>query len=131
MPTILVVDDEQELLTTFDTILTQEGYRVRTTSDPEKALQLLDLERPQLVLLDINLPRAADKTDGLDLLCRMRERMPQVAVIIVSGYVDEVTRQVALDAGAIDCWPKPVNLQVLKQRVAQVVAGPKTPPKMG
>jgi DNA-binding NtrC family response regulator len=126
MPTILIVDDEANLVAAFETVLTLAGYRVRTTSDPEKALQLLDSEWPHLVLLDINLP-GAEHADGLDLLRRMRERMPLVKVVVVSGYLDIVTHQAALDAGALDCWQKPVSLQTLKERVTQAVAHPPAP----
>jgi DNA-binding NtrC family response regulator len=126
MPTILIVDDEHDLLLAFETVLTLEGYQVRTTANPEKALELLDSERPHLVLLDINLP-GAECADGLDLLRRMRERLPLVKVVVVSGYLDIVTHQAALDAGALDCWQKPVDLQTLKERVAQAVAHPDTP----
>ncbi len=121
MPTILIVDDEHDLLTAWDTVLTLEGYRVRTTADPEKALHLLEIERPHLVLLDLNLP-GPELMDGLDLLRRMRAIIPTVAVIVVSGYLYTEIRQAALDAGALDCWQKPVSLQGLKQCVAQVLA---------
>jgi DNA-binding response OmpR family regulator len=117
MPTILIVDDEPRLVAAFEAVLTLEGYTVRTASAAQRALQVLDIEHPHLVLLDINLPG----TDGLDLLRRMRERMPQVAIIIVSGFLDDVTCHAALHAGALDCLQKPVNLQTLKDRVAQVI----------
>jgi DNA-binding response OmpR family regulator len=120
MPPILIVDDEPALLAALETALTRDGHRVRTTSDPEQALQLLDLEHPHLVLLDIKLPG----TNGLDLLRRMREGRPQVAVIVVSGDVDDRTHQAALDAGARDCLQKPVSLQTLKERVARAVMPP-------
>jgi DNA-binding NtrC family response regulator len=123
MPTILIVDDEPDLLRAWETVLTLEGYRVRTTTSPEKALLLLDIERPHLVLLDINLP-GPELCDGLDLLRRMRAQMPAVAIVMVSGYLYAETRRAALAAGALDCWQKPVSLGGLKQCVAQVLATP-------
>ena len=126
MPTILIVDDEHDVLTAFAAVLRHEGYAVRTATTPEKALQMLDSERPDLVLLDINLGNM-DQTDGLDLLRQMRERLPQLKAVVVSGYLDLVTRQVALAAGALDCWPKPVTMQMLIERTAQVLAQPSPP----
>jgi two-component system, NtrC family, response regulator len=123
MSTILIVDDEQDVLTAFRAVLQRAGYRVGTAPGPRKALQLLDSERPDLVLLDINLG-SLDQTDGLDLLRQMRERMPRLKVVIVSAYLDLVTHQAALDAGALDCWPKPVTMQMLTERTAQALASP-------
>jgi len=120
LPTILIVDDEHDVLIAFAAVLRHEGYTVRTATTPEKALQMLDSERPGLVLLDINLGNM-DQTDGLDLLRQMRERLPQLKTVVVSGYLDLVTRQAALDAGALDCWPKPVTMEALRNRVAQVL----------
>jgi DNA-binding NtrC family response regulator len=126
MHTILIVDDEHDVLTAFGAVLRHAGYRVRTASTPTKALRMLDSERPDLVLLDINLGNL-DQTDGLDLLRQMRERLPQLKAVVVSGYLDLVTHQAALDAGALDCWRKPVSMQMLTERTAQVLGQPGTP----
>ena len=108
------------MLIAFAAVLRHEGYTVRTATTVATALQILDSERPDLVLLDINLGNM-DQTDGLDLLRQMRERLPQLKTVVVSGYLDLVTRQAALDAGALDCWPKPVTMEALRNRVAQVL----------
>ena len=120
MPTILIVDDEQFILMAFEAVLTRDGYRVHTASQPVQALQLLDSEQPDLVLLDINFG-STGQTAGLDLLRLMRDRRPTILVVMVSGYLDKPTREAALTAGAVDCWPKPITLQALRERVAQVL----------
>jgi DNA-binding response OmpR family regulator len=122
VPTILIVDDEHDLLIAFKAVLRHQGYEVRTASTPAKALQLFDSEPPDLVLMDIKLGDL--EHDGLYLLRRMREHLPQLKVVVVSAYLDLVTRQAALDAGAIDCWPKPVTMQMLIERTAQVLEQP-------
>jgi two-component system, response regulator, stage 0 sporulation protein F len=121
MPTILIVEDEHDVLTAFRAVLRHAGYEVRTASTIPTALQVLDTERPDLVLLDIKLGNM-DQNDGLDLLQQMRERVPHLKVVVVSAYLDLVTRQAALDGGALDCWPKPVTMQMLAERTAQVLA---------
>jgi CheY-like chemotaxis protein len=90
MPTILIVDDEQPNLMAFEAVLTRDGYRVHTAAHPAQALQVLDRARPDLVLLDINLG-SAGQTAGLDLLRLMRDRMPTIVVVMVSGYLDTPT----------------------------------------
>jgi DNA-binding NtrC family response regulator len=123
MPTILIVEDEHDVLTAFGAVLRHEGYDVRTAPTPETALEVLDKEHPDLVLLDIKLGNM-DQNDGLDLLQQMRERLPHLKVVVVSAYLDFVTRQAALDGGALECWPKPVTMQMLRERTAQVLASP-------
>ena len=120
MPTILIVDDERSNLLAFGAVLTRVGYTVYAAPAPEEALQVLDRARPDLVLLDINLIRVG-QTAGFDLLRRMRARRPTILVVMVSGYLDTPTREAALAAGAVDCWPKPITMQTLRDRVAQVL----------
>ena len=120
MPTILIVDDEHDLLIAFKAVLHHAGYDVFTASPATTALQVLETKRPDLVLLDIKLGNM-DQNDGLDLLQQMRERVPQLKVVVVSAYLDLVTRQAALDGGALDCWPKPVTMQRLRDGTAEAL----------
>ena len=123
MPTILIVDDEPAVLLALEAVLTRDGYTVHTTSTPAQSLQLFDREQPDLVLLDINLG-SAGQTAGLDLLPLMRDRRPTILVVMVSGYLDPPTREAAFAAGAVDCWPKPIALQTLRERVVTVLGIP-------
>ncbi len=120
MTTILIVDDEEGIRLAFDAVLTHAGYTVHTTPSPEDALRLLDTHHPQLVLLDINLGSAAETT-GLDLLPVMHAHLPTLLVVMVSGYLDKETRAAAFAAGAVDCWPKPLTMDALQERVAEVL----------
>ena len=126
MPSILIVDDEHDVLTAFAAVLRHERYTVRTATTGQLALELFDKFQPDLVLLDIKLGDL--EYDGLYLLRRMRERRPTVKIIIVSAYLDEVTRSVAIAAGALECWSKPVTMQMLRDRTAAVIAALKTSP---
>jgi len=120
MPTILIVDDEHVVLIAFAAVLRHDGYTVRTATTVPTPLEVCDAMRPDLVLLDIKLGDL--EYDGLYMLRRMRERFPTLKVVIVSAYLDLVTREVALAAGALDCWPKPLTMQMLIERTAQVLA---------
>ncbi len=117
MANVLIVDDDPEVLTAFTTALVLQGYHVRSTSTFAKALRLLDTERPLLVLVDLNLPEG----DGISLLQRMRVRVPDVPMVVVSGFLDDISRQVALDAGATECWDKPLSLPRLREGIARVL----------
>jgi len=125
MPTILIVDDEHAVLIAFAAVLRHDGYTVRTATTVPAALEVCDAVQPDLVLLDIKLGDL--EYDGLYLLRRMRERFPTLKVVIVSAYLDLVTRKVALAAGAMDCWPKPVSMQMLIERTAEVLRQPPGP----
>ncbi len=120
MPTILVVDDEVAILSAFEAVLRHAGYTVSTAATPTTALHQFDHIRPDLVLLDIH-RGDRELIDGLDLLRELRVRRPAVPVVMLSAYLDLVTRQVALDAGAQACWAKPISLPALVERTAQVV----------
>ncbi len=122
MPSILIVDDEHDVLIAFAAVLRHEAYTVRTATTGKLALELFDTLQPDLVLLDIKLGDL--EYDGLYLLRRMRERRPTVKVVIVSAYLDEVTRSVATAAGAIECWSKPVTMQTLRDRARAVLGEP-------
>ncbi len=120
MLTILVVDDEAAILSAIEAVLRHAGYTVCTAATPSSALQQFDRIRPDLVLLDIHLGDR-EPLDGLDLLRELRVRRPAVPVVMLSAYLDLVTRQIALDAGAQACWAKPISLPVLVERTAQVL----------
>ncbi len=120
MPTILVVDDEDAILSAVEAVLRHAGYTVCTAATPSTALQQFDHIRPDLVLLDIHLGDR-EPIDGLDLLRELRVRRPEVTIVMLSAYLDLVTRQMALDAGAHACWAKPISLPVLVERTAAVL----------
>ncbi len=121
MASILVVDDEQGVRNAYEAVLRHEGYRVYAASTAGTALQLLDRTSPDLVLLDIKLSEW-DPTGGIAVLQRMRERQPAIKVVIVSAYLDAVTRQIALEAGALACWTKPITLTTLVEQTREVFA---------
>ncbi len=120
MATILAVDDEPALLLAYETVLTLEGYRVCTAATPAQALEAVEAQRPDLVLLDIQL--GAGAMDGLDLLREIRLRRPEVPVIMASAYLSEARCAVAQAAGAAAVLRKPVTLDCLRQRVAEVLS---------
>lgn len=112
MRTVLVVEDERPLAETLRFNLEHEGYRVRTAEDGIEGLSMAQALRPDLVLLDLMLPRM----DGLDVLRGIREHS-QAPVLLLTARTSEADRVKGLDLGADDYITKPFSLAELKARV--------------
>ena len=110
--TLLVVEDERPLAETLRFNLELEGYRVRTAEDGVEGLSMARALQPDLVLLDLMLPRL----DGLDVLRGIREQS-QTPVLLLTARTSEADRVKGLDLGADDYITKPFSLAELKARV--------------
>ncbi|MYE06492.1 MAG: response regulator transcription factor [Chloroflexi bacterium] len=110
--TLLVVEDERPLAETLRFNLEMEGYRVRTAEDGVEGLSMARALQPDLVLLDLMLPRM----DGLDVLRGIREQS-QTPVLLLTARTSEADRVRGLDLGADDYITKPFSLAELKARV--------------
>ena len=119
---VLAVDDDVQALRFTRDTLTQGGYEVTATDDPEEALGLMERERPHLVLLDLVLPG----TDGIELM-RDIFRIADVPVIFLSGYGQDQVIARAFEMGADDYIVKPFSPTELAARVQAALrrrAGP-------
>ena len=114
--TILVVDDEPKITKLAQDYLEQGGFRVLAAADGTTALALARHERPDLVVLDLNLPG----TDGLDV-CRALRRDSDVPIIMLTARVDETDRLIGLELGADDYITKPFSPRELVARVRAVL----------
>ena len=112
MRTLLVVEDERPLAETLRFNLELEGYRVRTAEDGVEGLSMAKALQPDLVLLDLMLPRM----DGLEVLRGIREHS-QAPVLLLTARTSEADRVKGLDLGADDYITKPFSLAELKARV--------------
>jgi two-component system nitrogen regulation response regulator NtrX len=101
--TILVVDDENSIVQTLSGILQDEGFEVISARDGESALQVVEEEAPDLVLLDISLPGM----DGLEVLQQLKEHQPLLPIIMVSAYGNVENAVKATRLGAYDFIEKP------------------------
>ena len=109
---ILVVDDEPPIRKLLRMGLTSQAYEVLEATNGKMALEML-ARRPELVILDLGLP----DIDGLDLLRRIRQQQPDVAVIVLSSRDDEAGKVAALDLGADDYVTKPFGMDELFARM--------------
>jgi DNA-binding response OmpR family regulator len=113
---ILVVDDEPKIVQQARDYLENGGFRVATAGDGKTALATARHERPDLVVLDLNLP----EMDGLDV-CRALRRESDVPIIMLTARVDETDRLIGLELGADDYITKPFSPRELVARVRAVL----------
>lgn len=114
--TVLVVDDEPQLVKVLRGYLEQSGFRVVTAADGPGALAQFRRERPDLVLLDLNLPGL----DGIDVTRRLRA-LSNVPLIMVTARVEETDRLIGLELGADDYVTKPFSPREVVARVRAVL----------
>jgi two-component system alkaline phosphatase synthesis response regulator PhoP len=114
--TVLVVDDEPQIVKVLRGYLEKAGYRVLTAGDGAQALAQHKRDKPDLVLLDLNLPGA----DGIDVAGRLRSAS-NVPIIMVTARVEETDRLVGLEVGADDYITKPFSPREVVARVRAVL----------
>jgi two-component system KDP operon response regulator KdpE len=109
---ILIVDDEPSILATMAPLLRGRGYEVSTATSGHAALEAVDRQPPQLVILDLGLP----DLDGIEVCRRLREGRP-IPILVLSARGAEQDKVSALDAGADDYVTKPFGSEELLARV--------------
>jgi DNA-binding response OmpR family regulator len=125
-PTILLVDDEDAVQKLLTYPLEREGYRVVSARDGEEALACFAAENPDLVVLDIMLPRV----DGLEVCKRLRARST-VPIIMLTARDDELDKVVGLELGADDYITKPFSIREFRSRVRALLRRAKLPAYQG
>ncbi|NJD90076.1 MAG: sigma-54-dependent Fis family transcriptional regulator, partial [Geobacter sp.] len=105
--TVLVVDDEAGIRSALQGILEDEGYVVSLAVDGLDAIESLQRDLPDLVMLDIWMPRM----DGMDTLARIKELYPELAVVMISGHGTIETAVKSTKLGAFDFIEKPLSLE--------------------
>jgi two-component system response regulator (stage 0 sporulation protein F) len=111
---ILVIDDDAAIIGMLSEYLTQNGYEMLSALNGGDGLMLLEIEPPDLVLLDIRMPGLG----GLEVLRRIRMVRPDLPVIIISGLGDADAARQTLRRGAVDYLPKPFDLDHVLRAIA-------------
>jgi two-component system, cell cycle response regulator DivK len=113
---ILIVDDNPHNLKLARVLLVGEGYEVRTATDAEQALELLDSYQPRLILMDLQLPGM----DGLELTRRLKSDRTRRDIIVVAltAYAMKGDEEKARAAGCDDYVSKPIDTEALPRIVA-------------
>jgi DNA-binding response OmpR family regulator len=115
-PRVLVVDDEAAIVDVLERYLQDEGFKVVRAADGAAAVEMAQRERPDLIVLDLNLPRLS----GVEAFRRIRAAS-DVPVIMLTSRVSEVDRVVGLELGADDYISKPFSPREVVARVKTVL----------
>lgn len=112
---VLVVDDEPNIVLSLEFLMKQAGYRVRTAGDGESALLAIQSEPPDLVLLDVNMPRKS----GFEVCeaVRANPKLKQVRIIMLTAKGRDIEREKGLALGADDYVTKPFATQDVVDKV--------------
>ncbi len=116
---ILVVDDEPNILLSLEYLMQQAGYEVRSARDGDAAIEAMESGKPDLVLLDVMMPRR----DGYEVCqaIRARPEWSGVKIIMLTAKGREVEREKGLSLGADDYVTKPFATQELVDKVHQIL----------
>lgn len=117
--TILVADDEPAIRTMLEVILSADGHEIVTVPDGRAALEYLREHTPDAMLLDVKMPHM----DGFEICSRVKrvKRLRQSAVLLLTGFDDDQTRDQARLVGADDLVYKPLSGKNLRGRVNQLI----------
>jgi DNA-binding response OmpR family regulator len=119
MKNILLVEDEEELVTIVGTVFEDEGYDVKKTYSAEEALELFQRYRPDLIICDVKMGRM----DGFMLLEKLKtmEKFKDIPFIFLTAFDESQARKKGLKMGAVDYIAKPFDIEDLLKKVRQLV----------
>ena len=121
MCSLLLVDDNAQLLGFYKLVLEQAGHQVKTAETCSQAVALLDVTDPEIVIMDLRVPEVAD---GLGLIRALKDRArPQggtrAKVIVISGWIGDLADRPERDS--VDCvLPKPMRMEMLLRSIARL-----------
>lgn len=110
---ILLVDDEQEFIDTLAERMRTRGMDVETATSPKRALELVEEESFDAIVLDLLMP----EMDGLEALKILKEKKPELQVILLTGHATIEKGIEAMKLGAMDLVEKPADLSVLTEKI--------------
>jgi CheY-like chemotaxis protein len=118
MDTILIIEDERLFLTLACDGLEKAGFAVRIADNGTQALQILEREAIQTIILDVVMP----ELDGLDFLAGLRAKYPAIPVVVVGGRDAPRTEMEARRLGVVECLRKPLNIEELVEIVSGAIS---------
>ncbi len=115
---ILLIDDEVEMCLSLTELLNSEGYATRYTTDPLKALDILQQEAIDLMIMDIRMPGMG----GVELLKATKKQDSSIPVIMITGYPTVEDAVAAMRYGAVNVYTKPLKLDVLLKEIHELAS---------
>jgi DNA-binding response OmpR family regulator len=114
---ILLVDDEEEFVTTLAERLELRGLQARAALNGEAALQMIEADTPEIVILDVMMPGIG----GFEVLRRIKAQHPQLPVILLTGRGSEKEGVKGMHLGAFDYLMKPLNIEELIKKMQEAI----------
>ncbi|MFZ5631950.1 MAG: response regulator [Bacillota bacterium] len=107
---VLVVDDQPGVRYLLDVIISEEGHRVRLAKNGLEAVEAVKVSKPDLVFMDVRMPQMS----GIEALGRIKIISPETEVVLMTAYISDETVQMARNNGALCCFTKPFDVDVIK-----------------
>lgn len=114
---VLLVDDEEEFVSTLAERLELRGIQARSVTDGEIALQMIETDPPQVIILDVMMPGLG----GLEVLKRIKAQNPQIHVILLTGRGSTKEGIEGMQLGAFDYLMKPINIEKLIKKMQEAI----------
>jgi len=115
---VLLVDDEKDFIETLAERMRTRGMNVETTTSPKDALQKTEQESFDVIVLDLMMP----EMDGLKTMAALKEKNPDLQVILLTGHATVEKGIAAMKLGAVDFLEKPIDLKVLSEKIKKAKA---------
>ena len=115
---VLLVDDEQDFLDSLAERMRARGMEVSTTTSAEEAIKKAETESYDAIVLDLMMP----EMDGIEVLHAIKEKRPDVGVILLTGYATLDKGIEAMKMGAMDFVEKPADLKILSEKIKEAKA---------
>ena len=118
-PIILVIEDYSDSRTLLSSLLRGKGYKVVEASDGREGLLQANRVTPDLILMDLAMPRM----DGVEATRQLRQRhtLSQIPIFVISAYATSDVKQDALAAGCTEVFPKPFDVESLLSKIKQTL----------
>lgn len=117
---ILVVDDNEQALALVDEALTSRGYKVTVTSKGAEAIPMIESKKGEaydLVIIDLVMP----DMDGMELAAQILKKRPEIRILVMSGYADDVVVHGVFESNNVDFLAKPFSIRDLFSRVTALL----------
>ena len=116
---ILIVDDEEDFVSTLAERLTLRGFQVGAATCGADARRLVGEDDFNVLILDVKMPGI----DGLELMAQIKEKHPDLPVILLTGHGSEADAERGMEEGAFDYLMKPIDIDELIEKIRSAVAG--------
>ncbi|MGD9949580.1 MAG: response regulator [Desulfobulbus sp.] len=115
---VLLIDDEQDFMDVLAERMRDRGMQVSTTTSPLEAMELAEEGGYDAIVLDLMMP----EMDGIEALARLREKNPDLQIILLTGHATIEKGIEAMKLGAMDFLEKPIDIQTLNEKIREAKA---------